>query len=262
MAQSGLLGAFAIDMTIQLVGFLAAWAFKTEKFYDLFGSATFLTLVWRSVLSGGTLLPRHILLTAMVTLWAVRLGTFLFVRVIKTGGDKRFDKAMKQPATLLVFWMLQGVWVFVTLLPTLLTYGVAGGQPGWVWTDAVGLAMWATGWLVETVADAQKFVFKMDPKNEGRFISSGLWACSRHPNYFGEIMCWWGVLGVCAAALPGPQLALAAGSPAFVMLLILKLSGVPILEKNADKKWGAEKEYQEYKRKTNSVVPLPGCNWL
>jgi len=259
LASSSLLGFLALDMAIQAVGFLAAWALRTEKFYDLFGSATFLTLVWRSVLSGGGgLAPRQWLLTAMVTLWALRLGTFLFARVMKTGGDKRFEKALTQPATLGVYWALQGVWVFVTLLPTLLVLAAPGAsQPGWGWADAAGAAIWAAGWLIESVADAQKFAFKMDPANEGRFIDSGLWATSRHPNYFGEICCWWGVLAVAAGGLPPATAALAAGSPAFVMLLILRVSGVPILERNADKKWGGRADYQDYKRRTNCVVPLP-----
>uniref|UniRef100_A0A061S5I4 Uncharacterized protein n=1 Tax=Tetraselmis sp. GSL018 TaxID=582737 RepID=A0A061S5I4_9CHLO len=261
MTQGGLLGPFVLDMAIQLVGFLAASAFKTEKFYDLFGSLSFLTLVWRSLLVGGAALPRHILLTAMVTLWAVRLGTFLVVRVVRTGGDRRFDEALQKPATFFAYWMIQGVWVFVTLLPSMLAMA-APQRSAWLWTDAAGLALWAVGLLTEAVADAQKFAFKMDPKNEGRFITTGLWSLSRHPNYFGEILVWWGTFTVCSSALPAGTAAAASLSPLFVMFLLLRVSGVPILERSADKRWGSEAAYQEYKRRTNCVVPLPGVNFL
>jgi steroid 5-alpha reductase family enzyme len=155
--------------------------------------------------------------------------------------------------------VLQAVWVFTTLLPVLLLNTMSTGGPAAVlWTDIVGGAVFATGLLTEAVADGQKFAFKLDPSNKGKFIDSGLWSFSRYPNYFGEMMVWWGMFVFCAGGLQGAQFASVA-SPFFVMLLLRFVSGVPLQEKQAEVRWGTTQDYMDYRARTNLLVPLPKC---
>jgi steroid 5-alpha reductase family enzyme len=236
---------------------------KTEKFYDLFGSLSFATLTLGSLLSGrgpgggaGAIAPRQALLSGMVLAWAARLGSFLVLRVMRAGGDSRFDAAKNEPGTFFVYWTLQAAWAWVTLLPVLLVNEAARAHPGLRWTDALGAAIFGAGLLLEAAADWQKFAFKGDPSNAGRFIDTGLWAHSRHPNYFGEMCVWAGVFVAASASLRGAQWA-AVASPLFVFTLLRFVSGVPILEKSADARWGASEEYQAYKARSHLLWPFP-----
>jgi steroid 5-alpha reductase family enzyme len=120
-----------------------------------------------------------------------------------------------------------------------------------------GLAVWALGFYFEAMADYQKWQFRQDPLNKGRFITTGLWEHSRHPNYFGEILMWWGVFAAAAGSLPWAQVAAASASPLFVSFLLMYVSGVPLLEKSADEKWGDDPSYQAYKAKTHVLLPIP-----
>jgi len=253
----GLVGALVVDFGIQFVGWGLAAALQTEKFYDLFGSLTFITLALGTLINSGDYAARQVGLTAMVVAWALRLGTYLVIRITRDGADKRFDEAKKSPGLFLVYWALQGVWVFTTVLPLLLVNCRSGSHASLMWTDAIGLGIWLTGFIIESAADYQKFVFRSDPANKGRFIQSGIWKHSRHPNYFGEILVWWGVYVTSLGSLTSYQPAVAVLSPLFVMLLLLKVSGVPLLEKSADEKWGEELEYQAYKANSRELLPLP-----
>jgi steroid 5-alpha reductase family enzyme len=257
MAQS-LGGAFVVDMGIQLVGWALAATLKTEKFYDLFGSIAFASTA-AMTFGASSRAPRQALVTGMVCAWTARLGAFLLRRVLRDGGDSRFDEVKTKPGMFLVYWTMQGIWVWVTALPCFLVNGLTH-QSGLHWGDYVALAVWLAGMLTETTADLQKSAFKSDPANKGRFIDSGLWSLSRHPNYFGEIVAWFGVAGVALSANATPGVSVAAMcSPLFVTLLLTKVSGIPILEKSADERWGNEANYQEYKRNTPCLVPkLPG----
>ncbi|EFJ39292.1 hypothetical protein VOLCADRAFT_78418 [Volvox carteri f. nagariensis] len=192
----------------------------------------------------------------MVGLWAVRLGYYLVSRVAKTGKDVRFDGVKEQPAKFFVYWTMQAVWVFVSLLPVLFVNGARSTAP-LAALDALGILVYGTGLCLEAVADYQKSVFKAQPENKGRFIDEGLWSYSRHPNYFGEMMIWWGVFLTCAPSFTSTWQYLAVASPLTVMLLLRYVSGVPLLEKMAEQRWGDSAEYQEYKARTNLFVPLP-----
>ena len=257
MTQS-LLGAFVLDMGIQLVGWAFAAANQTEKFYDLFGSLAFASTA-ALTFTNSPGLPRQGLITAMVCSWTARLGLFLFKRVMRDGGDSRFDEVKKQPGMFLVYWTMQGIWVWVTALPMFLVNGTSAQSPLF-WGDYASLALWLVGLATEATADYQKFKFKADPANKGRFINTGLWSLSRHPNYFGEMLMWWGVAGVAVSMNASPGVSVAAlASPLFVTFLLTKVSGVPLLEKMADERWGNEKAYQTYKKNTPCIVPrLPG----
>jgi len=244
-----------IDVGIQVVGWALSCALSTEKYYDMCGSLTFIAIAIASLLSG-TLSAKHVVLCAIVLLWALRLGSFLVVRVHKTGGDQRFDKVKGRPGAYAVYWLLQGLWVYVTLLPFLFAMS-SSAAGGFGVVDSIGLSLFALGFLTESIADLQKFKFKMD--GQGGFISSGLWRYSRHPNYFGEMIVWLGVYLVCLPSLSGAE-HLAAVSPVFVSVLISCVSGIPLLERSAQKKWGHLDSYLEYKETTPLLIPgwVPG----
>ena len=174
----------------------------------------------------------------MVCAWTIRLGVFLVRRVLRDGGDSRFDEVKHDPATYFVYWMMQGAWVFVTALPCYLINGVAS-QRALHAGDYVSLIVWFLGIATETVADVQNRFSRETRRTEGRFIDSGLWSLSRHPNYFGEIVTWWGVCGVALSMNATPATsACSLLSPIFVTLLITKVSGVPLLEKSAGRAVG------------------------
>ncbi len=194
----------------------------------------------------------------LVVVWALRLGTFLFIRVLKSGEDKRFKEAKTSPLLFFVYWTVQGVWVFVTLLPTLMLNEAARNPPLGP-QDYIGWSLWAFGLVFETVADVQKSMFRAKPENEGHFIRSGLWAISRHPNYFGEITLWFGLF-ISASSVFRDWQYLAVLSPIAIHLLITKVSGIPMLEAAADKRWGTQEEYRKYKEKTPVLVPF--LNWI
>ena len=246
-----------LALGVQWLVFVPSYLARTEHYYDLTGSATYLAVTWAAVLMspGMELLSVGSLLAMLVTVWALRLGSFLFARVRRVGQDGRFDEIKQDWARFLVAWTLQGVWVFVTLIAALIVLANDPVRP----LDnfaLVGGAIWLFGFTVEAVADAQKSRFKADPANRGRFIHSGLWAWSRHPNYFGEITLW---TGICLIALPSFSgwLWLGLISPLFVAWLLLGVSGVPMLEEAAEKRWGDDPDYQRYRDNTPVLMLRP-----
>ena len=191
----------------------------------------------------------------MVSIWAIRLAGFLFVRVKRVGKDIRFDSVKTKPSTFLVWWSLQALWVLTTMAAALAI--VTGGETvPMSWLGWTGFGVWLFGFAVEVVADAQKSSFKTDPSNQGQFIRTGLWAWSRHPNYFGEIVLWTGVALMAVPVLTGWQYATLI-SPVFVSFLLMKMSGVPLLERKADERWGGQEDYETYKAVTPVLIPRP-----
>ncbi|XP_062396262.1 uncharacterized protein si:ch211-210c8.6 [Sardina pilchardus] len=243
------------DLGIQWVGWAVASIFKTEKFYDLAGSGTFVALAHLSRIWGGTGHQRQNIQTGLVTAWGLRLGTFLFLRILKDGQDRRFNGVRDSPGTFFVYWTVQALWVFITLLPTLILNSEKRNVPLGV-TDYIGWGMWGLGFATEAIADQQKWNFKRDPENTGKFIQSGLWAYSRHPNYFGEILQWSGLFLSASSVMRGPQY-LSVASPLFLWFLLRYVSGIPILEKQGMKKWGADPTYQNYIQNTPLLWPWP-----
>ena len=243
--------AFGLNWLVYVPSALA----RTEHYYDLTGGLTYLSVTGLAVVLSQPLDLRSTLVVGMVSIWAIRLAGFLFVRVKRVGKDIRFDSVKTKPSTFLVWWTLQALWVLTTMAAALAI--VTGGERiSMSWLGWIGFVVWLFGFSVEVVADAQKSSFKNDPVNQGQFIRTGLWAWSRHPNYFGEIVLWTGVAIMAIPVLTGWQYATLI-SPVFVSFLLMKMSGVPLLERKADERWGGQEEYEAYKAATPVLIPRP-----
>lgn len=238
---------------IQWLAFIPAFLLQTEKFFDLTGSLTYISITLLAVLSSPGAGSRAFLLAALVIVWAVRLGTFLFTRIKKAGKDDRFDEIKPSFVRFLNVWTIQGLWVTFTAAAALAGITTAN-QKGLDGFALVGFLLWAVGFGIEVAADAQKSRFNADPANKGKFIQTGLWARSRHPNYFGEILLWIGVAVIALPVLQGWQWVTLI-SPVFVTLLLTRVSGIPLLEKKADQKWGGQADYETYKKTTPVLIP-------
>lgn len=237
---------------LQWLAYIPAYLKQTEMFYDLTGSITYISATALALGLSQGMDARSVLLAAFVFVWAARLGSFLFARIRADGSDSRFDQIKPDPLRFFITWSLQGLWVLLTAACALAAITsaerVALGA-----LDGVGVALWLVGFAIEVTADRQKRMFRQQ-SGSGEFITSGLWARSRHPNYFGEIVLWCGVALLALPVLQGWQLATLI-SPVFVYLLLTRVSGVPLLEKKADKKWGGQDRYEDYKAKTPVLVP-------
>lgn len=254
--------ALPVFLLCTIFAFLVNWLvyipaaiFQTEKYYDLTGSLTYLTVIAAACWLSPTLDWRAAIVAAMVGIWAIRLGSFLFRRIAADGKDVRFDKIKTHPLRFLVTWTMQGTWVALTAASALLiiTSSVRLPIEGFA---IVGFAMWVAGFAIEIIADNQKSTFRKDPANKGRFITTGLWAWSRHPNYFGEILLWSGITVASLPLLSGWQW-LTIVSPLFVIFLLTRVSGVPMLAAVAEKRWGDDPAFQAYRKNTPTLIPRP-----
>ncbi|PCH42306.1 DUF1295-domain-containing protein [Wolfiporia cocos MD-104 SS10] len=253
-----------------------------EKFYDLGGALGFLSTsvvslyypflkakYWDRIPSAtipplSSFAPRQLLLTAALTAWSVRLGGFLVTRALKAGGDSRFDEVKHQPVKFTAFWMAQATWVFVVGLPVYLTNTLpASAHPRLGTLDYISAALFAGSWLFEIVADYQKTVWRRQRDNKEhseKFITTGLWSISRHPNYVGEVGLWIGIWLLSVNSLRTPfyphnAWLLAGASPLLTWFLLRNLSGVPPLEKSGDQKFNDDPKWLEYKRKVPVFWP-------
>ena len=247
--------AVGLAFLIQWLAFVPAYLLQTERFYDLTGSLTYVTVTALAVLLSPEVDARSVLLLVLVVIWAARLGSFLVRRIRKAGKDERFDAIKPSFVRFLSAWTLQGLWVSLTLAAALAAVTTTVREELAVVT-VLGVLVWAAGFGIEATADLQKSRFRADPANRGRFISTGLWAWSRHPNYFGEIVLWIGVAIIAVPVLRGWEWVTLI-SPVFVALLLTRVSGVPPLEKRADAKWGGRPDYEAYKAGTPVLVPRP-----
>ena len=236
---------------IQWLAFIPAFRFQTEKFFDLTGSITYISVVSIAVLLSARLDARSILLWALVVIWATRLGTFLFRRIRKAGKDDRFDELKPSFIRFLNVWTIQGLWVTFTMAAALIAITSTNHKPFDIFA-IIGLVVWIIGFLIEVAADAQKSRFNANPENKGKFINTGLWSRSRHPNYFGDFCVWWGLFLV---ALAGGGWWSVAG-PLLMSIMLLKVSGVALLEKDIGERRPA---YCDYVRRTNAFFPGPQC---
>ncbi|SCZ97592.1 BZ3500_MvSof-1268-A1-R1_Chr4-3g07277 [Microbotryum saponariae] len=267
---------------VQAVCASVAIPLQTEKYYDLAGSATFIgctlvSLYWRPLRAGLplpsplTFHPRQIVMSAFCCIWAGRLGSFLFQRIQRSGSDSRFDEIKKQPTKFAGAWVLQGVWVSLTAFPVFCVNAVpAHLQPRLGIRDAIACALWLSAFGYEVTADRQKSAWraaKEAKEHDEKFITSGLWSQSRHPNYVGEVLLWAAQFVGSTSALLSPAVAgpiiphwlgyLAVASPMLEYALIRYISGVPMLEESGDKKYGDDPRWKEYKRTTPVFFPRP-----
>ncbi|MFK7803615.1 MAG: DUF1295 domain-containing protein [Anaerolineae bacterium] len=245
----------AIAFIINWIVFIHAYSNRTEKYFDLTGGITYLTVTVLAVVLSGSTDPRSLILAVIISVWALRLSTFLFRRIQADGHDGRFDELKHSFARFLFTWTVQGLWVSFSLAAGLAAITSANkADIGLI--GAIGILVWIIGFGIEVTADNQKKQFRADPNNKGKFITGGLWSWSRHPNYFGEIVLWVGVALIALPVLRGWQYVTLI-SPIFVYLLLTRLSGVPLLEARSDEKWGGQEDYEAYKAKTPELMLWP-----
>ena len=233
---------------IQWISFIPAFILQTEKFYDLTGSITYLTTVFTALYITDSGNISDYVIVSCVAIWAIRLGSFLFMRIHKAGEDIRFRDIKPNFTRFFMTWTLQGMWVSMCLLCVLTALS---SYSGIIVNNIfyIGLMIFISGFIIEVLADHQKTVFRKNIDNKDKFISSGLWAYSRHPNYFGEILLWLGIAVMSFSSLEGFQY-FTLISPIFVYILLVYISGIRMLENQANKKWGHLDSYKEYLKNT------------
>ena len=233
---------------IQWISFIPAFIFQTEKFYDLTGSITYLTAVFYTLYVTGSNNLSDLIIVGCIAVWAIRLGSFLFMRIHKAGEDRRFRTIKPNFTRFLMTWTLQGMWVSMCLLCVLTALSSYSGV---VMNSIffIGLLLFILGLSIEIIADYQKTVFRRNIENKDKFITTGLWSLSRHPNYFGEILLWTGIAVMSISSLQGLQY-ITLISPIFVYILLVYISGIRILEDQAKKKWGHLDSFKEYLKNT------------
>ena len=246
--------AILLAFLIHWLFFIPAYLLKTEKFFDLTGSLTYISIMVYVVYTKNNLQEQlgSIILASLVILWAVRLGSFLFLRIKKAGEDKRFREIKTSFARFFLLWTISGMWVSFCSMCALTAIASNDG----VIVNKIfyiGLVTFIIGLSIEIIADSQKTKFRKDPKNKDKFINEGLWAKSRHPNYVGEITLWAGVAIMSFSSLEGSQY-ISLISPIFTYLLLVYVSGVPQLTASGQKKWGHLESYQDYIKNTPTLI--------
>jgi len=250
-----------ISVAINLVMFIPAFIFKTDKLTDISYSLTFIFLAVTALLREGEGYFGETLIFVMILFWALRLGSYLLYRIHKTGKDNRFDKMRDSFIKFGTFWLIQGITVWVVMIPALLFFisnNFIGNNEVKIVIMLLGFAVWLFGLVFESIADIQKFKYIEESKKKGserHWVDIGLWKNSRHPNYFGEIIVWIGVYIVVITRVTLLTSVFALIGPIFITLIICCFSGVPILEKKADKRYAGNKDYEEYKNNTGLVIP-------
>ena len=256
-----------IILLCAIVSFVTHWMIaapslitSSEKYFDFAGMVATLLVVLTAMFallsSGAEASIRSVFVASFVSVWTLRLGIFLYKRIVKAGEDIRFRDIKKSLPKFLMTWTLSALWVFLTTVNAITLIALNPLEPIGIFF-IMGALLWLLGFGFEVIADRQKKHFSEQPKNEGRFITQGLWSVSRHPNYFGEIILWAGIAIISLPFLSGWQFVTLV-SPVFVFLLLTRISGLPFLEDKAEKKWGEDKDYIEYKKRTPILVPFFG----
>ena len=248
--------AVLLAYVIHWIAYIPAYMFQTEKFYDLTGSVTYLSVVWFVFLytyKSISLNFGNLILVLLISIWTIRLGLFLFMRIHKAGEDKRFRTIKTSASQFFMTFTLSGLWVTLCSMCAL----VAISSPEGLVMNAltyVGIILFIIGFGIEIVADNQKTAFRSIESNKDSFITSGLWSKSRHPNYFGEVLLWFAIAVISFSSLEGLQL-ITLISPVFTYILLVYVSGVRMLEDMNDKKWADDEKYKSYKENTPMLFP-------
>ena len=232
--------------------FIHSYFFKTDIFFDLTGSISFISIGILSLILIPDVDGNQILIFFLLIFWALRLGPYLFIRRLGSGVDERLGEYFKTPLSLYFLWIMNSLWVFMTSISMIIIFSSKEnynfGLVQWL-----GLLIWILGFIIEVVSDSQKS--KFNKKNKGKFINIGLWKYIRHPNYLGEIIIWLGIFVISISYINSIFASLSVLSPIFVFVLLRFLTGVPQLEVRGDEKWGKQKEYINYKKETGIIFP-------
>lgn len=232
--------------------FVIAFKLQSDKLTDISYAITFVTLTVLAFLGSNNNAIQAMVL-GFVFVWAIRIGIFLLTRVIHMKKDSRFDKVRHKPLSFLSFWIYQAVTAWLILIPVF--YAMNSSLSIFNWITYLGIIVWVLGYTIESFADKQKFIFKLNKKNKGKWIQSGLWKYSRHPNYFGEIACWLGIYLIVVSSLTPMQRIIGFIGPLWIYIALQHISGTPILERKYDERYKSNKAYQKYKQTTNLLVP-------
>ena len=247
----------AISYLIHWIVFIPSYLQKTEKFYDFTGMIAYLSIIGFALYQKKQILGSiefdSILVGILISVWTLRLGMFLFYRVFKVGEDDRFEAVKTSASRFFIWFTVSGLWVSLTSIAAMniLTTKIDHNNYYFVY---LGALVWLFGFLFEVISDYQKMKFKNIPDNKNKFIDTGLWSLSRHPNYFGEIILWIGVFIITLPSISGIDY-ITIISPIFVYFLLNKISGINLLEIKAQKRWGELESYKEYRSKTPQLIP-------
>lgn len=256
--DSIILISLGIAVVLNLAVFVIAFWKQTDKLTDITYALTFALLAGYAWYSGeGRESTYKTTLLFMVVIWAFRLGSYLFTRVLVKGKDHRFDEWRHNFLRFLRFWVLQGLSVWLVSLPFLIGLSKSAEQVSSIeghWLVISGMIIWIVGFIIESIADRQKFKFRLDNSNDGKFMDRGLFSIVRYPNYLGEMMAWIGIFLAVVPLLQGWEW-LSIVSPLWVSTLLLFISGIPLLERSMQKRYGDQKAFQEYKKNTNKLIP-------
>lgn len=244
--------SLAISLVINAAMFLLAYWLQSDKLTDASYAVSFIALALFCLSRSDYSSPGLVGLS-LIIVWALRIGSFLLYRVIKSGRDPRFDEMRESFVKFGRFWLGQALTVWILMIPATLAFT---HKSKWGMLSIIGVVVWLIGFTTEAIADLQKYRFTHDPKHKNQWIESGLWRYSRHPNYFGEILVWIGMYIFALPSLTTLEAIVALVSPLFIATLLLFVSGIPILEKSADKRWGTSPAYRTYKKRTSLLVPF------
>lgn len=243
--------SFIVCMATNLILFIPAYSLKTDKLTDLSYSLTFIIVSGIAMMRSNHSLG-DIVLFSFVLLWALRLGSFLLIRIRNQKRDKRFDSIRSNLLLFLRFWIFQAMTVFFVMVCSIAFWDQATKFIGVI--SWIGAGVFIAGLILESVADFQKYRFNKT-KTKDIWIDNGIWRYSRHPNYLGEMMVWLGLYLFAFSSLGTYTRLIGLISPAYIAFTLLFLSGIPLLEKGADKKWGDNPNYREYKKQVPLLIP-------
>ncbi|MFZ0611650.1 MAG: DUF1295 domain-containing protein [Desulfobacterales bacterium] len=244
----------ATVVVMMIIGWIISLAYRNVTVVDSLWGLGFVLIVWVTFVLSDGYRPRASLIAALVTIWGLRLSLYLTKRNWGKGEDPRYGEWRRQSGDR--FWIVSLFKVFLLqaavmwCIALVLQYGQMSPVPGHLTVlDAVGVIVWMTGFLFESIGDWQLARFKSSPANKGKVMDRGLWAYSRHPNYFGEFLMWWGLFLVTLAT---PASWWTIVSPVIVTVVLLKMTGIPLTEKAITR---TRPQYDDYIERTSAFIP-------